>query len=659
MFSTFRHRLLFWFLVFISSNFIIISLSIAYIQKRERILTTTDLIESSYLTLLNNVLAQQDFFSYETKNGAFFETGQSIYLNRYNTLLDSTFFLIDQIKKVGQKAAFDIPESLSPFALELSEMDTLFTYLVEKVKQRGYKDFNLEGEMRADAHWLEENQGFSAQDLLMLRRHEKDYIIRNEQNYVDRLNKLVEQLKSKLETPPLDEMKRAEMLRRLESYQFKFNQIVDLDREIGIKDNTGLKLQLDIKINRLEKQFYDAVKMAEKQQRQMFANLNRTYGVLVGLLILLSILLSYVISKRVTRPLTDLTQFITKFVDSSFTYLEANPLPKSRDEIGKLTQNFTIMKDEVISSLNFFKQKVDERTAELAQANERLKMLNEANSRFVPVEFLNFLGRKSIEEVNLGDQIENELTVMFTDIRSFTKISEGLSPQENFDFINKYLSLIVPVIQKNGGFIDKFIGDSVMALFPNGAAAAINTALQFNEELASFNQGRIAEGKEAVEVGAGIHTGRLILGTIGHNQRLETTVISDAVNIASRVEGLTKHYHAKVIVTEETLSQLPSDHHFHYRFLGKVKVKGKSKNLAVYECLTESETLKLSYQQEYENALELIEKLAFDQAVQLLSLLAEKNPEDGAVARLLKRCRDYAENGLPEDWDGVEHMKAK
>ena len=160
-----------------------------------------------------------------------------------------------------------------------------------------------------------------------------------------------------------------------------------------------------------------------------------------------SILLSSFIANRITKPLRDLTIYITKFIDSNFTLTASNPIVRSKDEIGKLTQNFTVLKEEIITRLRFFKQKVDERTQELAKANDQLLRLNEANSRFVPNEFLRYLGKSSIEEVKLGDHMEGEMTIMFTDIRSFTKISESLSPQDNFDFINNYLNSIVPIIR--------------------------------------------------------------------------------------------------------------------------------------------------------------------------------------------------------------------
>ncbi len=168
-------------IVFISSNLIVIALSVWYLRQRERITATADTIEAINLVFLKNVLAQQNFFTYSTKNGAFFQTSQSSYLNEYQDLLNRA---LQQIEKPDQNAgSFEISDSLQFLKIELEQVDSLFKYLVEKVKERGYKDYSLEGSMREDAHWLEAIKEIPTQFILTLRRHEKDYIIRNEETY--------------------------------------------------------------------------------------------------------------------------------------------------------------------------------------------------------------------------------------------------------------------------------------------------------------------------------------------------------------------------------------------------------------------------------------------------------------------------------------------
>ena len=645
-FTNFRQRLLFWFLVFLSSNLILIALSYGYLNRRNKIAETVTSIEAANDVFLKSTLAQQYFLSYGTKSHDFFQSSNNEYLDKYNQLKDSTFQMINKIDKVYPE--FQLSLGINSLKKELIVINSIFQELVEKVQQRGFKDYSLEGSMRVDAHWLEAIKEVPTEKILSLRRHEKDYIIRNQLSYQKKLNALAEELKLEIHaSATIPRAKKDSIVSRLSNYQEKFNQIVELDQISGIKDNSGLKLALDQRIQILESQFDHLIHQANIRKGKLFVRLNSLFGGIIAIFFIGSILLSSLIAKRITKPLTDLTVFITRFIDSNFTLSSSTPMIRSKDEIGKLTQNFTILKEEIITRLRFFKQKVEERTQELARANEQLKRVNEANSRFVPNEFLRFLGKSSIEEVKLGDHIEGEMTIMFTDIRSFTKISEKLSPQDNFDFINNYLNNIVPIIQKYNGIIDKYIGDSIMALFPEGADLALQAAHEFESALDHFNVLQLKKGQDLVQIGVGIHTGRMILGTIGHNQRLETTVISDAVNIAARVEGLTKDYHAKIIATDAVLKLIKPSHNFDYRFLGQVKVKGKSETIGIYEFLSKNDIQKLSYQQDYEKGLDLLEALNFKDAKILFTSLFQKNPADKAVELMLQKS--IQQDNIPND----------
>lgn len=461
-----------------------------------------------------------------------------------------------------------------------------------------------------------------------------------------------------IEARHITDTRKRRILYYLDGYRRKFSQLIDLDQSIGIKDNSGSKLELDGLITVSDASFNDVVRQAKLWEREEFIRLTWYFGLITLGLIVVSVWISTYISKKITKPLTELTIHITRFVDSKFTLETEHPMVLTEDEIGRLTRNFSFLKDEVISRLKFFKQKVDERTEELANANKRLLRLSEANSRFVPKEFLNNLGRDSIEQVELGDQVEREMTVVFSDIREFTKISEALSPQENFDFINEYLSGIVPIIRRNGGFIDKFIGDSVMALFPNEPDQAVQTVFEFEDFLEEFNKKLIKAKKPTIQIGTGIHTGNLILGTIGHDHRLETTVISDAVNTASRVEGLTKYYKANIIATEGTLSRLKNNDKYKYRFLDKVNVKGKSKTLSVYEFLSHKEKKKLEALPLYNQGLELIKQEKISDAANIFSKLKDTYPEDMAIQIFQKKCIHFLEN-KPGSWNDTTQMMNK
>ena len=213
------------------------------------------------------------------------------------------------------------------------------------------------------------------------------------------------------------------------------------------------------------------------------------------------------------------------------------------------------------------------------QAIETQRKLTSAYQRFVPEEILSTLGKTSILDLNLGDQVEQNMSILFSDIREFTATSEKLSPEQNFKFINDYLEIMVPIVQKNNGFVDKFIGDAVMAIFPENADNAINCALEMQSAIPKVNA-KISEylDKE-LEIGVGINTGMVRLGTLGALERMEGSVISDAVNLAARVEQLTKQYPENVIVTEFTKMAASN---YNFNELDAVKVKGKSHSVKIY-----------------------------------------------------------------------------
>ena len=214
---------------------------------------------------------------------------------------------------------------------------------------------------------------------------------------------------------------------------------------------------------------------------------------------------------------------------------------------------------------------------------ERLSATTEAYSRFVPREFLNLLGIQDIRKVDLGQQVERKMTVLFADIRNFTPLSESMSPQENFNFLNSYLVHMEPIIMAHGGFIDKYIGDAIMALFPDSPDAALHCSLAMLKRLEEYNDGRQRAGYRPVNIGIGINTGIVILGTIGGAARMDGTVIGDAVNLAARLERLTKEYRVSILISEYTLYSLDEPSLWSIRFLDRTHVRGKQDNQSVYE----------------------------------------------------------------------------
>ncbi|MEQ9671129.1 ATP-binding protein [Coleofasciculus sp. G2-EDA-02] len=287
-----------------------------------------------------------------------------------------------------------------------------------------------------------------------------------------------------------------------------------------------------------------------------------------------------------------------------------------------------------------------------------LSKINLAYGRFVPREFLRFLQKESILDVQLGDQVLENMTVLFSDIRDFTSLSENMSPKDNFNFLNSYLKRVGPVIRNHQGFIDKYIGDAVMALFPESAQAAVRAAVEMQRQVVIYNQHRGSLSYAPIAIGVGLHTGTLMLGTIGEEQRMESTVIADAVNLASRLEGLTKVYKAGILISEQTLSCLEQPGEFSYRFLGQVRVKGKKTAVGVYEVYDGEPpsliTLKTQTRGEFERGVCLYHQEQFAEALAIFQSIVQVNSGDHAAKFYVKRCQQMQIYGMSQDWQEME-----
>ena len=268
--------------------------------------------------------------------------------------------------------------------------------------------------------------------------------------------------------------------------------------------------------------------------------------------------------------------------------------------------------------------------------------ITQATSRFVPNQFLGFLGCESIVDIKLGDAIELEMSVLFSDIREFTTLSEQMTPEENFKFINSYLSHMEPLIVENRGFIDKYIGDAIMALFSEGADDAVRAGIAMLHALVEYNQERASAGYIPIKIGVGINTGSLMLGIVGGPSRMDGTVISDAVNLASRIESLTKKYGVSLLITDPTFQSLKNPADYAIRKIDRVQVKGKSEMVTVYEVfdadLPEIKAGKLATMQVFSEALFLYDMKNFSGAGLLFTECLQHNPGDIVAQIYLGRC---------------------
>jgi class 3 adenylate cyclase len=273
-------------------------------------------------------------------------------------------------------------------------------------------------------------------------------------------------------------------------------------------------------------------------------------------------LASYLLQKQMLNPLFRLRGQAETIAAGKLDLAIADT--ERRDEIGSLARSFASMRDAVRRTI------LD------------LKEVNASIERFVPRAFLALIDKPSIVTVKLGDNKRRNMTVLFSDIRNFTGLSEQMTPDENFAFINAYLERMGPVIRTHRGFIDKYIGDAIMALFEE-ADHAVAAGLAMLETLAAYNAERRTRGVLPIQIGVGINSGSLMLGTIGEKDRMDGTVISDAVNLAARIESLTKTYGINLLISQNTYDQLADPRAHDIRPIDVVIVRGKTQPVAIFE----------------------------------------------------------------------------
>ncbi|SFV74660.1 Adenylate cyclase [hydrothermal vent metagenome] len=264
----------------------------------------------------------------------------------------------------------------------------------------------------------------------------------------------------------------------------------------------------------------------------------------------------------------------------------------------------------------------------------------EEHGKFIQGAFSSYLSKDLLEQLmknpdhlKLGGE-KKELTILFSDIRSFTSISESMDPEKLIQLLNRYFTPMTNAVLENKGMVDKYIGDAVMAFFnapvdvKNHADAACNTALLMIKRLEKLNKEFKKEGIKPLRIGIGINTAEVVVGNMGSDTRFNYTVIGDGVNLASRVEGLTKTYGKEgsgvgvsILITEFTVKQLQGN--FLYREIEPVKVKGKDKAVLLYELLS-NDTISKEIKNLYDEALSKYKADDFEGAEKLFSLLIEK-----------------------------------
>ncbi|MBD1838627.1 HAMP domain-containing protein [Coleofasciculus sp. FACHB-64] len=283
-----------------------------------------------------------------------------------------------------------------------------------------------------------------------------------------------------------------------------------------------------------------------------------TVGLFVGLVY------AYILAKRLSDPVQRLQVSAARIAAGDLHHRAEINLS---DEIGALAKSF------------------NEMSVALQTSFSKLQKTLKSFEHFVPDKFLAVIAPEGIENIQVGVSATRTMTILFCDIRGYSSMAEQMTPQQTFSFLNDFLECMGLPIEESGGFIDKYIGDAIMALFDDeGTDSAVRAAILMQQTLSRFNEARMQKGLPAIAVGIGIHRGEVVMGTVGFTSRIDSTVVGDSVNLASRLEGLTKQYNCNILVTESVVNSLYHPESFYLGLVDKsVKVKGKDEAIAIYE----------------------------------------------------------------------------
>ncbi|MCL2230586.1 MAG: HAMP domain-containing protein, partial [Treponema sp.] len=302
----------------------------------------------------------------------------------------------------------------------------------------------------------------------------------------------------------------------------------------------------------------------------------------------------------------------------------------ARDELGKVSNGLNNMAEEL--QFQF----------------DRITRLNESTIRFVPVQFMEQLGVSDITKMNLGDNVQREINILFFDIRYFSVNSEMMTARENFEFINKILGIAGPIIRKHNGFVDKYIGDAAMALFVNGMEA-VKAGIELYQTLVIDENTKVNIGVDGINIGVGVHTGSVMMGIVGENERLSSTVISANVNLASRIEGLTKQTGSGLLISRDTLNQLAGNESmFNYRFVGMIQAAGVNVVIGLFDILDaltpKEKEMRLSTKTIFESGVRKYHMKDYATAIQRFEEVLASDPNDICAAHHLKEAHEHLQN---------------
>jgi len=272
---------------------------------------------------------------------------------------------------------------------------------------------------------------------------------------------------------------------------------------------------------------------------------------------------------------------------------------------------------------------------------------------------------KNPDKLRLGGE-KKDLTVLFSDIRGFTTISEHMPPETLVKFLNEYLTKMTDIVFKYDGLLDKYIGDAIMAIWgapldqPDHAHRACYTALEMVDALGVLQKKWTAEGMPLLNIGIGINAGPMVVGNMGSSRRFDYTVMGHSVNLGSRLEGLNKVYKTNIIVSEMTYERVKEE--ILGRELDSVRVVGMDQPVRIYELIVRRSQASAEQKvrvDEFQAALAHYKDRQWPGALRAFQAILEKQPQDGAAKLYVERCKTLEKNPPPMDWSGVYNLTTK
>ncbi|MGG1550296.1 adenylate/guanylate cyclase domain-containing protein [Paenibacillus ferrarius] len=341
------------------------------------------------------------------------------------------------------------------------------------------------------------------------------------------------------------------------------------------------------------------------------------------------------------------------------TYVMLSSIRKLRNSVGEIAKGNwdTVVDIRTRDEVSDLGDSVNTMAARIRDYITKVENFSEAYYRFVPQQFLRFLNKDSILDVELGDQVEQHMSILSFNIRGFYHLSKRLTPEENFNFVNSFLKRFGPYVRKHEGFMNKYLGAGFIALFPNRTDDALMACVEMRRELDVYNMHRAKVRYVAIEIGIGLHKGPLRLGIIGEEQRLENNVISDGVNISNMLEKMTEPLGASILITDAVVQSLEQAGQFQYRNLGLIQAEGVQEPLHLFDVYQgDPETVRMLKERTkalFEQAVTYYQVGRFYDAREAFLMVLKQNRQDKAAQLYFYVCDEYFQQGTTSEWNGT------